>query len=225
MTRKLGATPGHNRTRVEPSKVMADINTLQSELSRFNASLPDELKLNDQNITRYMASEEGPGYVFLHTCLGSSHLDLYSLSLPGLREQITVDILRKLPREFICKSQKQAIAHALCLARFCDIVQREVERGSSNRKLKLAGDPSILNVTNQVLRVLLTALQHNFYQDLADHTTAPLWRSEPADEVHIRGLIDVLLRISESWCQIIPKARHFVSSTILKKPQYGLILS
>ena len=211
MTRKLGATPGPSRTRVEPSKVMADINTLQNELSRFNASLPDELKLNDQNVTRYMASEEGPGYVFLHTCLGSSHLDLYSLSLPGLREQISVDILRKLPREFISKSQKQAIAHALCLARFCDTIQREVDQRPGTGRLKLAGDPSILNVTNQVLRVLLTALQHHFYQDLADHTTAPLWRSEPADEAHIRNLIDSLLRISESWCRIIPKARHYVS--------------
>lgn len=190
---------------------MADIITLQNELSRFNASLPDEWKLNDQTIARYMASEEGPGYVNLHTNLGGSHIDLYSLSLPGLREQVPGDVLRKLPREFILKSQKQAIAHALCLSRFCETIQHAVERRPNTGKLKLAGDPGMLNVTNQCIRVLLTALQHNFYQDLADHTTAPIWRSEPADEAHIRQLIDSLLKISESWCQIIPKAQHFVS--------------
>ncbi|CAM1505433.1 Fc.00g110700.m01.CDS01 [Cosmosporella sp. VM-42] len=223
LTRKLGSTSGASRSRVEPSKVMADINTLQNELSRFNASLPDEFKLNDQNIVHYMASEEGPGYCFLHCSLGASHLDLYSLSLPGLRERISGDVLRKLPHEFIAKSQKQAIAHALCLSRFCDTIQREVEQRPNNGKLKLAGDPSILNVTTQCLRILLTALQHGFYLDLtlADHTTAPLWRNEPADEPHIRGLIDSLLRISESWCRVIPKAQHYHATNTAAVEQFN----
>ncbi|KAF7543730.1 hypothetical protein G7046_g9942 [Stylonectria norvegica] len=205
---KLGAPSGANRSRTEPSKVMADINTLQNELFRFNNTLPDEHKLSNQNITRHMASEQGPGYVFLHTCLSTSHIELYSLSLPGLREQIAADLLRKLPQEFIAKSQKQAVAHALCLARFCETIHMEVEQRPYNGKLKVTGDPTILNVVGQCQRVLLTALQHNIYQDLTDHSTAPLWRSEPADEAHIRGLIDSLLRISESWGRFLPKAQQ-----------------
>lgn len=202
--------PGPNRPQLEPSKVMADINGLQNELSRFNASLPDELKLNDQNIARHMATEERVGYIFLHTHLGVAHIDLYRTSLPGLQEQIPIDMLRKLPREFIAKSQKQTVAHALCIARFCDAIQKHAEQLPDRGKLKLTGDPTILNVSTHCLRVLLTALQHNLYQDLADHTTAPLWRSEPADEAHIRRLIDGLLKILEPWCKVLPRAQQAV---------------
>ncbi|KAH7023724.1 fungal transcriptional regulatory protein [Ilyonectria destructans] len=203
--RKMGGGRGANRSRLEPSKVMSIINGFQGELSQVNASLPEHLKLNDQNIARAMTSEDSAGYVFIHTCMASVHIDLYSLCLPGLREQLSADLLRKLPREFVTKSQKQAVAHALCLARFCASLQRRLDQQSYTRKLKLVGCSSMVKITTQCLRVLLTALQHNLYQDLANHTTAPLWSNEPADEPHIRGLIDSLLKISKSWCQIIPR--------------------
>ncbi|KAK7418856.1 hypothetical protein QQX98_003718 [Neonectria punicea] len=202
--RKMGGR-GANRSRMEPSKVMATINGFQNELSQINASLPENLKLNYQNIARAIKSEDTTGYVFIHTSLASVHIDLYSLCLPGLREQLSPDLLNKLPREFVTKSQKQAVAHALCLGRFCDTLQRQLDQQPNTGKLKLVGCASMVKVTTQCLRVLLTALQHNLYQDLADHTTASFWSNEPADEPHIRGLIDSLLKISKSWCHIIPR--------------------
>ncbi|KAK7428554.1 hypothetical protein QQZ08_004992 [Neonectria magnoliae] len=202
--RKMGGR-GANRSRMEPSKVMATINGFQNELSQINASLPENLKLNDQNIARAMKSEDTTGYVLIHTSLASVHIDLYSLCLPGLREQLSPGLLNKLPHEFVTKSQKQAVAHALCLGRFCDTLQRQLDQQPNTGKLKLVGCASMVKVTTQCLRVLLTALQHNLYQDLANHTTASFWSNEPADEPHIRSLIDSLLKISKSWCHIIPR--------------------
>lgn len=210
----MGGGRGANRSRLEPSKVMSIINGFQGELSQVNASLPEHLKLNDQNIARAMTSEDSAGYVFIHTCMASVHIDLYSLCLPGLREQLSADLLRKLPREFVTKSQKQVVAHALCLARFCASLQRRLDQQSYTRKLKLVGCSSMVKITTQCLRVLLTALQHNLYQDLADHTTAPLWSNEPTDEPHIRCLIDSLLKISKSWCQIIPRNQQTVRQVL-----------
>lgn len=210
LTKKLAAMPGPSQSQLEPSKVMADINTLQNELSRFNASLPEEYKLGDQNIARHVASEERVGYVFLHTHLGAAHIDLYRTSLPGLQEQIPVNVVRKLPREFMVKSQKQTVAHALSLARFCEVIQYHIDQLPEHNQMRTAGDPTIVNISTQCLRVLLTALQNNLYQDLADHTTAPLWRSEAADEAHIRRLVDSLLRVIEPWCKILPKAQQLV---------------
>lgn len=101
---------------------MSIINGFQGELSQVNTSLPEHLKLNDQNIARAMTSEDSAGYVFIHTCMASVHIDLYSLCLPGLREQLSADLLRKLPREFVAKSQKTSgstcslSSPVLCLA-------------------------------------------------------------------------------------------------------------
>ncbi|KAH6897246.1 hypothetical protein B0T10DRAFT_455113 [Thelonectria olida] len=194
--RKMSGGQGANKPCLEPSKVMSNINGFQNELSQINASLPPDLRPNEANIARAMASEYATGFVFIHTCLASVHMDLYSFCLPGLREQVSADLLRKLPREFVTKSQKQAVAHALTLARFCDTLQHRLEAETYAGKLKLVGCSSMVKFTTQCLRVLLTALQHNLYRDLADHTTAPIWRSEPADEPHIRGLIESLLKIS-----------------------------
>ncbi|KAH7170282.1 fungal transcriptional regulatory protein [Dactylonectria macrodidyma] len=204
-TTKMGVSRSANRSRLEPSKLMAIMNGFQNELSEVNTSLPEQLKLNDQNIARVMTSEDRTGYVFIHSCLASVTIDLYSLCLPGLREQLSADLLCKLPPEFIAKCQKQAVAHALCLARFCETLQRRLDQQPYTGRLKLVGCSSMVKFTTQCLRVLLIALQHDLYRELADHTTAPLWSNGPADDPHIRGLIDALLKINKSWCQIIPR--------------------
>jgi hypothetical protein len=197
-------TSGSNPTKLEPSKLMADINELQNELSRINFSLPDDLRLSDQSIARYMTSPERSGYVFLQTHLLACHIDLYRFALPGLRDPKSIDFLQKLPREFIIKSQKQAVAHAICQARFCDAIQKEVDKQPG--LTHIAGDCTIVHMSTQCLRVLLIAIQYGLYRDLTDHTTAPLWRNEPADEAHIRGLINSLFRISDPWTEILPIA-------------------
>jgi hypothetical protein len=192
---------------------MAEINDLQNELSRICASVPDKLMLTDQSIARYMASPERYGYIFLHSHIAASHLDLYRFALPGTKENSTPSILRKLPGEFLAKSQKQAVAYAISLARFCNAVQDAYDKLPAMDGLGLAGDCTVSHMTTHCLRVLLIALEHDLYQDLTEHTTAPLWRNEPASAAHIRDLIDGMLRMSEAWCDILEISRQAVCAS------------
>lgn len=189
---------------------MADIINLQNDLTLISTALPDDLKLSDQSISRYVAAQERPGFVFLHTHIFASHIDLYRFALPSMNDKASIDLSRKLPTEFLVKAQKQAVANAISLARFCDAVLQVFDTLPKTGRLQLAADAGIGPIVTQSLRVLLIALQHNLYQDLAEHTTPPQWRSEPADEAHIRGLINSLLSITEPWCQILPTAAQAV---------------
>ena len=173
-------------------------------------SLPPEVLLSDQTVSKYMASSERAGYVFLHTHLAVSHIDLYRFSLPGQRDKVSAEILRKLPREFIARSQKQAVAHAMCLGRFCDAIQTEVDQMHDTGKFELAGDYSTFQMSTHCVRVLLVALQYELYRDITDVTTAPLWRSVEVDEAHIRFLVDSVQRVTRPWCDILNVAQQAV---------------
>ncbi|PNY23821.1 transcriptional regulatory protein [Tolypocladium capitatum] len=188
---------------IDASKVMADINGLQNELTRFHASLPADVLLSDQSVSRYMARRERPGYVFLHCHLAGSHIDLYRMFLPSQSETVPVDVLRKLPREFIARSQKQAVAHSMSFGRFCDAVQNEVDQMTDTGKLELAGDYSTIQLATTCVRVLLVALQQRLYRDITKETTAPLWRTGRVDESHIRFLIKSIQRLTEPWYGIL----------------------
>lgn len=189
---------------------MADINSLQNELTRFHASLPTDVLLSDQSVSRYMALPERPGYVFLHCHLAGSHVDLYRYFLPGQKEKIPVEILRRLPREFIARSQKQAVAHSMSFGRFCDAIQDEVEQIKGTGRLELAGDYSTIQLGTSCVRVLLVALQHHLYRDITQETTAPLWRMGTVDESHMRFLIQSIQRMTEPWRDILTIAQQAV---------------
>ncbi|TWU77358.1 hypothetical protein ED733_005696 [Metarhizium rileyi] len=207
-TKRLCSPSSPSQPQFDASKVMADINRLQNELTRFHMSLPPDYFLSDQSVAKYMSSPERAGYVFLHTHLAVSHIDLYRFSLPGQRDKVSVDILRKLPKEFIARSQKQAVAHAMCLGRFCDAIQNEVDQMPDTGKLELAGDYSTFQMSTQCVRVLLVALQYQLYRDIADVTTAPLWRSVEVDEAHIQFLISSVQRVTRPWCDILNVAQQ-----------------
>lgn len=206
--RLCGIGSSSSQSQLDASRIMADINGLQNELTRFHMSLPPEVLLSDQTVIKYMASPERAGYVFLHTHLAISHIDLYRFSLPGQRDKISTDILRRLPREFIARSQKQAVAHAMCLGRFCDAIQTEVDQMQDTGKLELAGDYSTFQMATHCVRVLLIALQYKLYRDINDVTTAPLWRAVEVDEAHIRFLIDSVQRVTRPWCSILNVAQQ-----------------
>lgn len=201
---------------------MAEINGLQNELTRFHMSLPPELFLGDQSVARYMASTERPGYVFLHMHLAMSHIDLYRFSLPGQHTKVPADLLRKLPPEFLARSQKQAVAHAMSLGRFCDAIQNEVDGMRHTGKLELAGDYSTFQMSTQAVRVLLIALQYKLYRDINDVATAPLWRSVEVDEPHIHFLVDSIQRVTRPWCDILMVARQAVCQDSFCKPDDSL---
>jgi hypothetical protein len=201
---------------------MEDISNWQNELTRFHASIPDDIRLSDQSIKRFMASSERVGYVYFHTHLSVAHIDLYRFALPGILDSTRNNILRKLPHDFIEKSRKQAVAHALVTGRFCVAAQNEIERLPDNGQLKLAGDPTISHMVTQSLRVFLIAMQHNIYDNLTEGTSAPLWRWQEPNEQYIRTLIeDGLFRISKPWCQILMTSEQAVGPPYYPLPLFS----
>lgn len=200
---------------------MADINGLQNELTRFHSSLPSETLLCEQSISRYVASPERPGYVFLHCHLAGCHIDLYRYFLPGQTEKIPLEIIRKLPREFLARSQKQAVAHSMSFGHFCDAIQNEVDQMRDKGKQELAADYSTIQVGTACVRVLLVAIQHQLFRDVSQETTAPLWRLGKVDEHHLRFLIKSVQRVTEPWCGLVNMAQQAVSpplSSVVSSP-------
>lgn len=189
---------------------MEDIRNLQLELSRFNSSLPVNLRLSDQNIVHWLHSPERPAFVVLHGQYCAAYIDLYRFSLPGIHGGGTPDILNKLPRDFVLKSEKQAIAHAITLSRFWEAAYNEVQAVSGGQAT-LLGDYTIAESVQLCIGVLITAKRHNLYRDLSTHSTAPLWRNEPVDDGSIRGLIDACIQVLEPWSQVIPSVKPEVS--------------
>ncbi|KAG6221850.1 hypothetical protein E4U34_001773 [Claviceps purpurea] len=219
-TKRLCGTNAASHSQTDASSIMANINGLQNELTRFHMSLPPDLLLSDQTVTKYMASPQRAGYVFLHAHLAISHMDLYRFSLPGQRDKVSADILRRLPREFVARSQKQAIAHAMCLARFYDAIQTEVDQRDHHGvgelppalahplTLPLAGDYSTFLLSTHCVRFLLIALQYELFRGVAHVTTAPLWRSVEGDEAHIYFLIESVQRVVRPWGCILKVAQQ-----------------
>ena len=191
---------------------MEDINNFQNELTRFHLSIPDDLRLSDQSISKYMASPERMGYVFLHTHLSLGHIDLYRFALPSILDPKVNDILRRLPEDFVLRSRKQAVAHALCTGRFCEAIQNEGDKLPATGKLNLAGDCTIPKMASESLRVFLIAMEHKIYDDLTEDTTAPLWHFQQPNEAYVRSLIENgLFRVSAPWSPILLSCKQVVS--------------
>lgn len=212
--------PYVNVSRPEPSTVMAEIRALQNELGRFHMSLPAEYKLNDQVVEHIIGTEQRNGYIYLHSHIGVSHVDLYRFSLPGVHGTAP-DLLRRLPREFVLKSQKQAVAHAISVATFVDVMRREYEKHPSLLPIRLTGDYSITHMCTQAIRVLVVAMCHNLYHDLAGNTTSPPWRginSRVVTEADIREMIENLFKVMEPWSHIsrITKQAHDANKLMLE---------
>ncbi|KAK1242145.1 hypothetical protein MKX07_000131, partial [Trichoderma sp. CBMAI-0711] len=216
-TKRLSVPSGTPMASLEPSKVMEDIAGLQSELTRFHISIHDDLRLTEQSMARYAASDQWRGYCFFHTHMAVSHIDLYRFSLPGPRNPASIEILRKLPPDFIARSQRQAVAHALSLARFLDAIKIETDRMPNPGTPKLVGDYSVAHMSTQCIRVLLIALQYNLYENMGD-TTAPVWRGSETSEAQIRSLIESIMEITEAWAEIFDMAKqaHFCNKAMVE---------
>lgn len=202
---------------------MEDINNFQQELSRFNMSIPDDIRLTDASVAKYMASPERAAFVFLHAHLSISHIDLYRFALPGILDTDKNDILQRLPKDFVERSKKQAVAHALCNGRFFVAIQKEVDKlPVIPGKINLAGDCTITNMATQSLRIFLIAMQHRIYDNLTEDTTAPLWRYQQPNEPYIRHLIqDGLFKVSEPWKPILTTCGQAVSLSCLSSSMFA----
>src|SRR5688572_12365466 len=152
---------------------MSDINEFQNALSQLHACLPSHLRLTEQSIAAYTCKPEQAGYCYFHTHYIVAHIDLYRFALPGFQQKSQREALMRLPRDFIAKSQRQAISHAICLAKFCEDITAESEKAmkrgesgsrSTSETLKIGGDATIFHMATQGLRVLLVALQYRLYE-------------------------------------------------------------
>lgn len=190
---------------------MAEINGLQNELSRLHLSFPAHLKLDKASLENYMASPERAGYVYLHSHVGVAHIDLYRFALPGSRGS-SAENLRKLPREFVLQSQRQAVAHALSVARFINAVRTESDKYPSPLNIRLYGDYSMTHMSTESIRVLLVALQYDLFHNLAAYTTAPPWANAQTSKTELLSLVNGMLEATETWAQVFTVTKVAVST-------------
>lgn len=195
---------------VEASSFMSHINQLQNELSKLHLNFPKDLKLDAASMRHYMSAPERAGYVWLHSHVGVAHIDLYRFALPGFEESIS-DKINHLPPEFVRQSQRQAVAHALSVARFINGVYDACKNQPSSTTVRLYGDYSMTHMSTQALRVLLVALQYDLFHDLAAYTTAPPWANAKADKDELHRLIAGILKATEGWAQIFRVTKQAVS--------------
>ena len=204
--KKMYFPPPHNiPPPLNPAEVIEEVNKYQNELNRFKASLPSELRLTEANITNWMMRKDRLGFVTIHTWFCQLHIDLYRFTIPGIREQGSIDLLRKLPSDFIAKCRRQAVAHAICFATLCDRIQNEVERhprrpGRSN----LAADHLICITVSQAAKMLLAAMQHELYRDVTKHATVALVAEDPPNHDAMRKLVGALLRVLKPQVHLLP---------------------
>lgn len=214
-----------SRASLEPSKFMQDINDFQNELTRFHLSIPDDIRLSDQSIAKYMSSPERMGYVFLHTHMSLGHIDLYRFALPGILDPKNNDILRRLPEDFVERSRKNAVAHALCTGRFCIAIQQQLEKQPATGRLNLAGDCTVPKMATESLRVFLIAMEHQIYDNLTEDTTAPLWHFQQPDDGYMRYLIEEgLFKVSEPWGPVLLGCKQVVSGHPLQHTPLRFVL-
>lgn len=207
-TRRYKAGTNSNmRMRLEPSQVMEDVNKLQLKISGFVESLPMVLRLSDNTIEQYFQSGDRPSFVMLHTWIGQMYIDLYRFSLPGLDEQTSPELLAKLPADFIKKSQKQAIAHAISLARFWEHMQHRIQM-EFNTSI-ITTDSTLAICVVQCTNVLVSARKYDLYKQLCANSTAPLWRAEEVTTDIIERLINSNLRVIQHLAHCIPRIRTF----------------
>jgi hypothetical protein len=198
---------------------MEDVNKLQQELVRFTASLPNWLRLTENNITAHVRTPNKNGFIMVHSWISQLHIDLYRFTMPGLREQANPDFLRKLPKEFTIKAQKQAVAHAITLGRLWETVRFEVARQRHESSPPVSGDYMLHIMVTQVVKVLLISIQHQLYHDLSMHTSAPLWRNDKVDDESVHLLIDSSLEMLRPWASIAPSIQTVVRSSNLHRQE------
>lgn len=157
VTKNLAISPTpHPRPRVELSQVLESVNQLQCQLFQFHQSLPEYLKVSDSTIGNWATSPDCGSFVMIYTMFCELHIDLYRFSIPGLREEADPEIARQLPRDFVEKSQNQAVGYAVSLSRFWQSMQEHVsQRPADDGTEKLLTYDTVLVRHPQLLHTLL----------------------------------------------------------------------
>lgn len=204
-------TPHPRRPRLEASQVIKLVCGLQNQLTSFNQSLSEDLKLNDANTNRFLNSPDGPSFIMLHSLFWILHVDLYRFTIPGIREEANPELSRQLPRDFVLKSQRQAVGYAVSLARFWRTLQGIVaERppGDGTERLLTVDQMFAIHVI-QPTKILLAARQHHLFDNLED-STAPLVRQEPVDDAALAALVESNMQLIPPFARFFPRILDIV---------------
>ncbi|KAI3397672.1 hypothetical protein diail_10441 [Diaporthe ilicicola] len=199
-------TPHPRRPRLEASQVIKLVNGLQNQLISFSQSIHEDLRLTDANIKRFLNSPEGPSFIMLHSLFWLLHVDLYRFTIPGIREEANPELSRQLPRDFVLKSQRQAVGYAVSLARFWRTLQGIVAQrppGDGTERL-LTVDQMFAIYVIQPTKILLAARQHHLFDDLED-STAPLVRQEPVDDAALAALVESNMQLIPPFARFFPR--------------------
>lgn len=208
-------TPHPRRPRLEASQVIKLVNGLQNQLISFSQSLSEDLKLNDANTNRFLKSADGPSFIMLHSLFWILHVDLYRFTIPGIREEANPELSRQLPRDFVLKSQRQAVGYAVSLARFWRTLQGIVAKrppGDGTERLLTVDQMFAIHVI-QPTKILLAARQHHLFDGLED-STAPLVRQEPVDDAALAALVESNMQLIPPFARFFPRILEIVRSAV-----------
>lgn len=208
-------TPHPRRPRLEASQVIKLVNGLQNQLISFSQSLSEDLKLNDANTNRFLKSADGPSFIMLHSLFWILHVDLYRFTIPGIREEANPELSRQLPRDFVLKSQRQAVGYAVSLARFWRTLQSIVAKrppGDGTERLLTVDQMFAIHVI-QPTKILLAARQHHLFDGLED-STAPLVRQEPVDDAALAALVESNMQLIPPFARFFPRILEIVRSAV-----------
>ncbi|KKA26766.1 hypothetical protein TD95_001701 [Thielaviopsis punctulata] len=202
-----GGTAYVHGVKWEASRVMEEVTRLQNEVSSFTASLPEDLKLNEQNLARWAGSPEEQIFVFVHSWICILHVELYQFAVPGLRESGSAELMRKLPNTFLIKAQKQAVAFSVAAARFWKMFQEQAMVNRHPLAPLYLGDNYLMPCIQECAKVLIAAFHHKLFNDLAEHSSAPLNRNETVTPDTIRELITSTVTFIQPLANIIPSMK------------------
>ncbi|CAN8096455.1 unnamed protein product [Discula destructiva] len=209
VTKNLAISPTpHPRPRVELSQVLEAVNHLQIQLFQFHQSLPECLKVLDHSFGRWATSPDCGSFVMMYTMYCELHIDLYRFSIPGLREEADPEIARQLPRDFVEKSQIQAVGYAVTLSRFWRSMQEQVSKrpAKDGTEKFLTPDTTLIISLIQCTKVLLAARKHRLYTHLEEGSSAPLVRQEPVTDESLAALIQSNMGHFDAFSYFFPRA-------------------
>lgn len=189
---------------------------MHTEIARCREMLPEAVQLSDRSIRMVWSSTERPAFIMLHTHLCQLFIDLYSFSVPDQPQEGSPELVRSLPRDFIQKCQKQAVAHAVSQARFWQNLATVMKEDPVTRSQPfLVADFMFVVCAAQVIRILASARRNHLWGDLGEHSTAPLlWRNEVVTAEVIDSLAGSTLAIARPIAELYPMTRSLVSRAV-----------
>ncbi|SPQ24965.1 a4c9294c-b8ae-4710-824c-1013a23cc333 [Thermothielavioides terrestris] len=150
-TSRAAASPSADMLAMLPSQLAE----LAAELDVFEARLPVSFRGTEANFRLRSYSSRLGIFIMTHVWWRQCHLDLYRLFLPGLREALAPDALRRLDPRFVAHKRRSCYEHARAMAdMFSQLLS--LSHGSSSTPV---ADLDLPACAFQCVRVLYHGLQ------------------------------------------------------------------